>query len=373
MDPLQHAQRIVVKIGSSLVADMATGAPHHAWMASVAQDLLALQHRGAELILVSSGAVALGCGPLGVARGQLRLEEKQAAAACGQIALIDAWRDCFAPHGVTVAQLLLTLDDSEHRRRYLNARRTLETLLTYRVIPIVNENDTVATGEIRVGDNDRLAARVAQMAGADLLILLSDIDGLYTADPSSDPHATLIAEVPTITPQIRAGAAPPQSAVGTGGMITKITAAEIATAAGCATIITRGTALHPIAALQAGGRHTKFLANGSPRSARKEWIAGTLQACGTVTIDAGAAAALAKGNSLLPVGVIAIDGDFERGDAIAMQTADGRVVAKGLSSYGAQDARRIMGRNSADVETLLGYKGRDALVHRDDLVMLGES
>ncbi|MBY0354316.1 MAG: glutamate 5-kinase, partial [Rickettsiales bacterium] len=286
-------------------------------------------------------------------------------------ALMRAWQRAFAAHGLQVAQLLLTLDDSEHRRRYLNARSTLETLLAHGVIPIINENDTVATAELRVGDNDRLAARVAQMSGADVLVLLSDVDGLYTANPATDPTAQHIRQVDEITDTVRQWAAPPSSTLGTGGMITKIRAAEIALSAGCHTLLALGIPHHPLKRLRApDARATWFMASTTPRRARKEWIAGSLAPHGEITVDAGAALALTKGNSLLPAGVISVQGDFQRGDAVLVLDAARHVVAKGLCAYNAEDARRIAGQNSKNIEQILGFKGRDALIHRDDLVLL---
>lgn len=369
MQLLHNAHRIVVKIGSSLVADNA-GAVHRAWMASLAADVAALRARGKQVMLVSSGAVVLGRGVLGLGSGALKLEEKQAAAACGQIALMEAWQGSLQQHRLTAAQLLLTLDVSEQRRRYLNARNTLETLLEHGVIPVINENDTVATGELRVGDNDRLAARVAQMAGADVLVLLSDVDGLYTADPNSDPEAEHLEKIEEIDAHIRAMAGGAKTAISSGGMQTKIEAAEIATGNGCHTLITLGTAEHSLAALEAGARHSWFVAKTTPHGARKAWIAGTLKPRGEVTVDAGAEKALLAGNSLLPVGVREISGAFDRGDAVLIRSATGRMLAKGLSAYGADDAKKIMGKNSKETEAILGYKGRDALVHRDDMVIL---
>lgn len=369
MQLLRNARRIVVKIGSSLVAGD-NGAVHRAWMESLAADVAALHAREKQVILVSSGAVALGRDVLHLGGGVLKLEDKQAAAACGQIALMEAWQSCLRLHRLHAAQLLLTIDVSEQRNRYLNARNTLESLLERGVIPVVNENDTIATEELRVGDNDRLAARVAQMAGAELLVLLSDVDGLYTADPSKDSRAVHLETIEVIDDRVRAMAGEARNAVSSGGMRTKIEAAEIATAFGCHTVITLGTAAHPLAALEAGAKHSRFEARTTPHGARKAWIAGTLKPLGEVVVDAGAEKALLAGNSLLPVGVTEITGHFERGDAVLIRGATGRVLAKGLSAYGSGDARRIMGKNSKQTEILLGYKGRDALIHRDDMVPL---
>jgi len=369
MEVLHNAHRIVIKVGSSLVADSG-GVVHRAWMRSLAEDIAAFHARGKQVILVSSGAVALGRGVLGLGTGILGLEEKQAAAACGQIALMEAWQGCLAHHRLKAAQLLLTIDVSEQRRRYLNARNTLETLLERGVVPVINENDTIATAELRVGDNDRLAARVAQMAGADVLVLLSDVDGLYTADPSKNEGATHLEVIETIDEAVREMAGIARSALSSGGMQTKIEAAEIATRNGCHTIITRGMDPHPLKRLEEGARHSWFVAGTTPHGARKAWIAGTLKPKGEVTVDAGAEKALLSGNSLLPVGVYEISGEFERGDAVLIRSTTGRMLAKGLSAYGSDDARKIMGKNSKQTEALLGYKGRDALVHRDDMVLL---
>lgn len=368
--PLNDARRLVLKTGSSLVIDGVSGQARTAWMASLAADVAQLQREGRQVILVSSGAVALGRNALNIL-GKPKLEEKQALAACGQPLLMQAWSDAFAAQGLRVAQLLLTLDDSEHRRRYLNARATLETLLGRGIIPVINENDTVATAELRVGDNDRLAARVAQMSGADLLVLLSDVDGLYTANPATNPKAQHIPQVDQITDTVRHFAAPPSSDIGTGGMVTKIMAAELALSAGCHTLLTLGTPEYPLARLaEDGARSTWFVATTTPRRARKDWIAGSLAPQGELRVDAGAAGALRAGNSLLPAGVTDVSGDFQRGDAVLVLDISGHVLAKGLSAYNAEDARRIAGHQSRQIEELLGFKGRDEMIHRDDLVLL---
>ncbi len=370
MELLHNAHRIVIKVGSSLIAD-GNATPRRDWMYSLAADMAALHARGKQVMLVSSGAVALGRAVLGLGNGALKLEEKQAAAACGQIALMEAWQGCFTAHAMHTAQLLLTLDVSEDRRRYLNARGTLEALLEHQVIPVFNENDTVATAELRVGDNDRLAARVAQMAGADVLVLLSDVDGLYTADPTRDASAEHLAKIEEVDARIQAMAGGARSAVSSGGMQTKIEAATIATGYGCHTLITKGTELHPLRELEAGARHSWFVARTTPHGARKAWIAGTLKPRGELEVDAGAEKALLAGNSLLPVGVCAISGQFERGDAVLIRSAaTGRMLAKGLSAYSSDDAGKILRKNSKEIQVILGYKGRDALVHRDDMVLL---
>lgn len=367
---LLQSRRLVVKVGSALLVDSRNGRINRQWLEALADDLLAARERGAQVILVSSGAIALGRRQLGLPVGKLRLEESQAAAAVGQIRLAHAWKEVLESRGLQVAQLLLTLDDTEQRRRYLNARRTLDTLLSLGAIPVINENDTVATAEIRYGDNDRLAARVAQMASADCLMLLSDIDGLYTADPGKDPTATFIPEVREITADIEAMATGPTSGVGSGGMATKVAAARIAVEAGCAMCVASGHVDSPLRAVAAGTRCTWFLPTTTPRAARKQWIAGALQPAGKVAVDAGAAAALARGKSLLPAGVLGVAGRFERGDAVSILDPEGREIARGLAAYSAADSLRIRGRKSADIESLVGFRGREELVHRDDLVML---
>jgi glutamate 5-kinase len=368
--PLEQARRVVVKVGSALLVDGQTGGLREAWLATLIEDLLWLRERGRQVILVSSGAIALGRRELKLAKGPLRLEESQAAAAVGQISLAAAYKQLLHRHGVTVAQVLLTLEDSERRRRYLNARATLESLLGLGALPVINENDTVATAEIRYGDNDRLAARVAQMAGADCLLLLSDVDGLYTADPNKDPQARFIGEVRQITREIEAMAGSSASDVGSGGMTTKILAAKIAMAAGCQMCITAGHPLHPVRRLTEGARCTWFLPQASPAAARKQWIAGTLRPAGAITIDDGALAALREGRSLLPAGVVATRGKFERGDTVSVLSVAGLEVARGLIAYPDTDAVRIMGRRSSQIESILGFRGRDEMIHRDDLALL---
>lgn len=364
------AKRIVIKTGSALVTHEETGQPRADWMASLAQDVAALREAGKQVILVSSGAVSLGRNLLGLKqKTTLQLDEKQAAAACGQVALMDAWKAQFALHGYTVAQLLLTLDTSESRRRYLNARNTLQTLLALGAIPIVNENDTIATAELRIGDNDRLAARVAEMAGADRLLILSDIDGFYTADPTTHPDAERIPLVTTLTPAIEAMAGKPRSAVGTGGMVTKLQAVKIAHAAGCHTWIGAGRPLHPIATLQREGGGTWFTASSTPANARKRWIGGSVHPTGSLIVDAGAEKALAAGNSLLAVGVTAVEGNFEKGEAVRIRSASNKLLGIGLIAYDADETRLLMGKKTDAFEALVGYKGKTALIHRDDMVL----
>jgi glutamate 5-kinase len=367
---LATARLLVVKIGSALVVDPRAAAPRAAWLASIAQDIAGLRARGTQVIVVSSGAIALARRALDLTRRKLRLEEKQAAAAVGQIRLAQAWSEALSAGGLTAAQLLLTLDDTEDRRRYLNARATLTTLLGLGCVPVINENDSVATAEIRFGDNDRLAARVAEMVQADQLVLLSDIDGLYTADPKRDPNATHIPLVPLLTNEIEAMGGEPPPGYSSGGMRTKLAAARIATQAGCAMAIALGHTAHPLRGLADGARCTWFLPAPEGRSARKRWIAGSLHPQGTLGVDAGAAHALAAGRSLLPAGVRAIAGEFERGDPVLVQGPDGQALARGLSAYASTDARRIAGHRSEEIEAILGWRGRDEIIHRDDLVLL---
>jgi glutamate 5-kinase len=374
--PLASARRIVIKVGSSLLIDQETGQPHAARFAALAADAAKLREQGKSIVIVSSGAVALGRRALGLKAGKLRLEEKQAAAAAGQPKLMRAWEDALAKHNAPVAQALLTFEDTERRRRWLNARSTMETLLERGAIPIVNENDTVATEEIRYGDNDRLAARVAQMLGADVLVLLSDIDGLYDADPRANPNAKHIPEVRKLTPEIAAMAGGMNAAagVGSGGMATKIDAARIALTAGCSTLITLGANTTadagPLAALTAGARGTWFLTDLSPETARKQWLAGALKPTGSVRVDAGAARALQSGKSLLAAGVTAVAGRFERGDAVDVIDLDGATIARGVSAYSSEDAAKLLGRKSDEFEAILGYRGRPALIHVDDMVLV---
>jgi len=370
--PLAAARRVVVKIGSALLVEESSGKVRRAWLDALVDDLAALKQAGKEVLVVSSGAIALGRRHLGLAKRRVaKLEENQAAAATGQILLAHAYQESFARHGVTVAQVLLSPDDTEERRRHLNARATLRTLLGLGAVPVINENDTVTTAEIRFGDNDRLGARVAQMASAEALILLSDIDGLYTADPRVSPDSRHIPFVEAVTPEVEAMAGTAGTDVASGGMVTKLAAAKIAASAGCRMAIASGTDLHPIAALSAGGRCTWFGAGTSPLTARKRWIAGALSPKGMLWLDAGAVRALNAGKSLLPAGVTRVEGRFERGDLVVVSGPDGTELARGLAGYGSGDAARIRGRKSREIETLLGYRGRDEMVHRDDLVLTG--
>ena len=366
---LTACRRVVIKIGSSLLVDDETGAIDRPWLDALADDVALLRRAGSEVILVSSGAIAVGRRHLGLTRKNIRLEEKQAAAATGQIRLAHAYQEALARHDITVAQILLSLSDTEERRRHLNARSTLNTLLRLGTVPVINENDTVATSEIRVGDNDRLAARVAAMTGADALVLLSDIDGLYSADPRRDSAAEFIPEVEAITPEIETMAGEAPIGYSSGGMVTKLVAAKIAVGAGCNMVIANGRRQHPLQAVEEGARCTWFLAQLEPRTARKQWIAGSLKPAGSLTLDAGALKALKSGKSLLPAGVTAVAGGFARGDAVLVLGPDGAEVGRGLVAYSARDAALIIGYNSREIEARLGYRGREELIHRDDLVL----
>jgi glutamate 5-kinase len=368
-EALAGARRVIVKIGSALlVAD--SGQIRRPWLDALADDVARRRARGQEVILVSSGAIAVGRRHLGLTGRRLRLEEKQAAAATGQIRLAHAYQEALARHGITVAQILLTLEDTEERRRHLNARATFAQLLALGAVPVVNENDTVATAEIRFGDNDRLAARVAQMTSADMLVLLSDVDGLYTADPRREPKARHVPIVREIESEIEAMAGEAAPGYSSGGMVTKLAAARIAMSAGCHMVIAQGKgAGPPLAAIEAGGRATLFLPCGEPRSARKAWIAGAVNPTGALTVDDGAAGALRRGKSLLPAGVVAVEGVFNRGDAVIIRTRAGAEAGRGLSAYSSADIRRIAGYKTSEIAGILGYRGRDEIIHRDDLVV----
>ncbi len=369
MSRLGHARRMVVKVGSSLLVDGSDGRIRRSWLNTLADDVAMLRGGGCEVVIVTSGAIAIGRRHLGLAPGPLRLDDSQAAAAAGQARLVHAWQESLGRHGAGAAQLLLTLDDTEDRRRYINARNTLNRLLGLGAVPVVNENDTVATNEIRFGDNDRLSARVAMMASADALILLSDIDGLYERDPRGDPQARLVREVAGITPAIEAMAGKARAGESSGGMKTKLIAAGIAIAAGCHMAISNGTIHHPLRAILDGRPCTWFPARDNPAGARKRWIAGSLKPAGVITVDAGALAALIRGRSLLPAGVTGVDGAFRKGDAVVVKGPDGREFARGLVAYSRADAESIAGYKSSEIERLLGYRGREELIHRDDLVM----
>ena len=364
-----NAKIIVIKVGSSLLVDEDQNAINTAWLSGIATDIARLKAAGKDVVVVSSGAIALGRRLLKINHNKLQLQEKQAAAATGQVLLAHAWMDALGAHQVQTAQILLSPDDTETRRKHLNARTTMMALLKLSAVPVVNENDTVATAEIRFGDNDRLAARVAAMIGADLLVLLSDVDGLYTANPNGDNSATHIGEIAQITPDILAMAGPANAAYASGGMVTKLEAARIAISAGCQMIICNGKSPAPLSRLEAGARCTIFAAALSPHTARKQWIAGALTPKGTIRIDGGAARALRAGRSLLPAGVIAVNGQFERGDLIEIEDSTGLVIGHGLSSYGHKDAMAIRGHKSNEIESVLGYRERDEMIHADNLVM----
>jgi glutamate 5-kinase len=370
---LPTCKTLVIKIGSATLVDAKNFVVHSDWLDALAEDVAQARKAGQNVVLVSSGAVALGRGIAPTLaktiEGRVPLEAKQALAAVGQIALMQAYTQAFAAHGLVVAQVLLTLEDSEQRARYLNARHTLGQLLDAGIIPIINENDTVATSEMRVGDNDRLAGRVAAMVSAEALLLLSDVEGLYSADPRTDPTATLIPEVHSITPEIEAMAGSALSAVGTGGMATKVAAAKMAMQAGCHLVIMKGDAPHPLRRLASGERATWFISATTPLSARKQWIGGQLRAMGSLTLDAGAVRALAQGSSLLPVGVVGAQGDFQRGDLVMMCDTSAKEIGRGLSAYSAEELRMIQGKRTQDFAALLGYEGRGACVHRDDMVV----
>jgi glutamate 5-kinase len=366
---LSKAKRVVVKVGSALLVEQKSGTVKQAWLTSLVDDIAALKKKGADVILVSSGAIALGRFKLGFPKGKLELPQSQAAAAVGQIVLAQAWSEELQVRDIVAAQVLVTLNDTEERRRHLNARATLTTLLAQGAVPVINENDTVATSEIRYGDNDRLAARVASMMSADCLVLLSDIDGLYSAPPNQK-DAVFIAEVKEITPEIEAMAGKPVSGVGSGGMITKIEAAKIALGAGCNMVIASGHELHPLKRIVGGERVTWFTSAATPMQARKRWIAGSLQPVGRLVVDDGARAALVKGKSLLPAGVKEIVGLFGRGDTVSVVSVGGGEIARGMVAYDSADALKIKGLKSVEIMKVLGAAGRDEIIHRDDLVML---
>ena len=369
---LKDFRRIVIKVGSSLLVDSAAGGLKRDWLVSLVSDIAALHADKRDVLVVSSGAIALGRAVLKLPRGPLRLEEAQAAAAVGQIALARCWSEVLGAQNIAAGQVLLTLGDTEERRRYLNARETIDKLLEWRAVPVINENDTVATTEIRYGDNDRLAARVATMTSADLLVLLSDIDGLYDKPPTAGSNASLVPVVPRITAAIEAMAGASGSELSRGGMVTKIEAGKIATTAGTHMVIASGRVPNPLQAIMQGGPCTWFLTPANPVTARKKWIAGSLEPRGALTIDAGAVKALRLGKSLLPAGVVKVEGTFGRGDAVIVRGPDGHEAGRGLIAYDADDADKIKGRSSADVMTILGYAGRTEMIHRDDLVLGGE-
>ncbi len=368
---LSDCKRVVVKVGSSLLID-ADGQVDRDWLSGLAADLAMLAGNGQEVLVVSSGSIAIGSAVLDINKRRARLEDLQAAAAAGQVRLVQAYQQALDEHSIVTAQVLLTASDTEDRRRFLNARGTLERLLAHNVVPIVNENDTVATDEIRYGDNDRLAARVAQLVMADALILLSDVDGLYSEDPGRNPSALHIPEVRRIDDEIIGMAGETRSEIGSGGMATKVQAARIATHAGCSTIITSGAVERPLSVLGKGARATVFRAEGTPKAARKQWLAGVLRSAGQVHVDDGAVRALANGNSLLPVGVTRVSGTFGRGDVVTLVDARGREFGRGLAEYSSDDADRLTGCRSEDIELRLGWRGRSVMIHRDELVLFDD-
>ena len=365
---LSEYRRLVIKVGSSLLIDSKDHV-HRGWLEGLAENIATLKSNGQEVLIVSSGAIAIGSTVLGINKRRARLEDLQAAAAAGQVQLVTAWQEALALHGIVAAQVLLTPEDTENRRRFLNARGTLEKLLDHSVVPIINENDTVATEEIRYGDNDRLAARVAQLVMADALILLSDVDGLYTADPGSFDAAEHIPEVHKITDDIQTMAGETRSDIGSGGMSTKVQAARIATHAGCSTVIASGAIERPLESLASGGTCTIFRAQGSPAAARKQWLAGVLEVRGELRLDHGAVNALNDGKSLLPVGVVEVVGNFRRGDVVTLVDSRGNELGRGLAEYSSEEAERLAGCHSEQIEERLGYRGRSVMVHRDELVL----
>lgn len=368
---IADAKRLVIKIGSSLLLDHVTGAIHHEWLKSLIADVVVCWQRGQQIIIVSSGAIFLGRRQLKFKSRILQLEEKQAAAAVGQIKLAHAYQDMLVEHGMTAAQILLTIDDSENRKRYLNAKNTLEALLNLRAIPVINENDTVATPKTRFGDNDRLAARVAQMVSADCLVLLSDVDGLYSANPSLDAHAQLIPEVKELTADILAMGGDTSTEFGSGGMATKLAAAKIALASGCKMVIAAGQPLHPLTRIDQTTQRTWFIPSTTPTSARKNWLAQHLMPKGFIMIDQGAVAALLAGKSLLSVGVNACEGEFHQGDPVCILDSNKIEIARGLINYNAHETKKILGKKSTEIANILGYRGYEEIIHRDDLVLTG--
>ena len=369
-DALAPYRRLTIKIGSALLVDGKTGKLRTDWLRSIASDIAELRAAGCSVVIVSSGAISLGRRLLGLSAPSLPLDQSQAAASAGQIALSQAWADTLGEHAIVTGQILLTPNITEERRYFLNARTTIATLLGLGAVPIINENDSVATAEIRYGDNDRLSARVATMIEADCLILLSDVDGLYSAPPGKDPDAVHLPHVAQITPEIEAMAGGAASHLSRGGMTTKVEAGKIATQAGTAMIIARGTENHPLKALTEGARHTLFAAAQSRAQARKRWIMGTLEVTGTLHVDAGAARALLSGKSLLPIGVTAVKGTFGRGDAVSIVDPEGREIARGLAGLGRDEAELVKGKNSSRIEAILGHDTRSEMVHRDNMVVL---
>lgn len=367
---LDQAKKLVIKIGSALLMSDQPGFIRHAWLEVLLQEVAAAQKGGQEVIIVSSGAIALGRRQLGLVQGKLKLEEKQAAASIGQIRLSSLYQEMLAKHQIIASQILLTLEDTEDRQRHLNARNTINTLLKFGVIPVINENDTVATAEIRFGDNDRLAARVAAMMGADVLVLLSDIDGLYTADPRKNPQATFVPMVTKMTEEIENMAGKPPVGYSSGGMITKIAAARIAMAGGCSMVIANGKELAPLSHIQNGGRCTWFIPTSEMKKAKKTWIAGSLNPSGQMVIDQGAVQAIYNGKSLLPAGVVEVRGNFKRGDLVAIIDQSNHEIARGLSAYATHEIASIKGRKTVDIAGILGYEGQEEIIHRDDMALV---
>ena len=366
---IKNFRRIVIKVGSSLLVDRSQGCVKRKWLELLAQDIADLHRQGADLLVVSSGSIALGRTVLGLPERDLKLEDSQAAAAIGQIALARIWAEVLADRKLTAGQILVTLGDTEERQRYLNARATIGRLLDLRAVPVINENDTVATNEIRYGDNDRLAARVATMASADLLILLSDVQGLYTAPPGENPKAELVPIVSRVDAAIEAMAGGAASRISRGGMRTKIEAAKIATTGGTHMIITDGRVEHPVSRLNEKAPCTWFLTGSNPVTARKKWIAGALEPRGALHVDAGAAKAIVNGKSLLPTGVTRVEGNFTSGDCVLIRDFRAAEIGRGLVAYDASDAVLIAGRNSQDIAALLDTPGRAEIIHRDDMVL----
>ena len=366
---IADGDRIVIKVGSALLANQKSGAVHLDWLKALAIDVAACRERGQDVVLVSSGAIAIGRRRLGLPQGQLKLDENQAAAAAGMVRLAHAYEEVLGKFGITVGQVLLTLDDTENRRRYINARNTLGALLKLGAVPVINENDTVATDEIRFGDNDRLAARVAAMISADTLVLLSDIDGLYTSDPRTDSKATIVPEVRKITAEIESMAGQAPVGDSRGGMVTKLAAAKVCLSNGCRMVIMDGKEASPLQRLEDGATATWFLPSATPKTARKQWISGTLSPAGAVVLDSGAVRALRNGKSLLPAGVVSLEGDFQRGDAVIIKDSNGHELGRGLITYGIQEAQLIIGHKTSEIENLLGYRGRDSIIHRDDMIL----
>jgi len=367
---IEEVNRIVIKIGSSLLFDEETNKLNFDWLMSLAEDVKYLKNLNKEVVIVSSGAIALGAKDLAIEMKEMKLDINQAISAVGQIHLMSSFKAAFEKNEFKVSQILLTLDDTEQRRRSINARRTIDTSLKLGIVPIVNENDTIATTEIRYGDNDRLAARVAQILSADCLVLLSNVNGLYSSDPEDGEEIKLITNVSDIDEKIEKMVGNSISDYGKGGMKTKILAAKTALSAGCHLAITNGTINNPVQALFNGRPCTWFNPNKTPLAARKQWIVGTMKPVGSITVDAGAVEALKKGSSLLPAGMTNIQGNFERGDVIEVISDNNNKIAIGLAGYSAEDSKAIMGHKSDEIAKILSYSHREEMIHKDDLVLL---